>query len=284
MAKHIQRSLITNELIVTQYLRRPYPIHDNSSLNQLFEIEQNAEFSDGEYPYINALVIGIKGHVTTTRSSGGSYPSSRRHNAEDTTLREHIPFVLRLLNDDLNEEQRKNYGLRKLMDIDGETYVAYYALDLDLSGVNIVKKQLKMRDGKIESETAFNFSSENQTPSIPEDTLDLQDALRNGDSIRTSGMTSIVLDSFHLTEIINVFKILFNDDEGALISEVGYCTSVKRLITAPGANGETISFNEMIGCQIGTFVAQFHKIESKDDVIDLSMDFGATATRATYSE
>lgn len=284
MAKQIQKSLTSNELIVSQYLKRPYTIHKNSSVNQLLEIEQNAQFNDGEYPAINAITIGIKGHVIKTSASIGSTTSSRRHNAEDTTLRHHIPFVSRLLNDDLTEAQRSNYGLRKIEEINGESRVNYYAKVLDMSGVTIDKKRLKMRDGKLESEVVFNFSSENQAPSIPEESLDLQDALMNGDSIRVSGMTKIVLDAFDLAEIINVFKVFFNEDEDAFISEVGYCTSARRIITVPGANGETISFNEMIGCQIGTFMSHFHKIESADDIIDLSMDFGVTATRATTSE
>jgi len=284
MAKKIQRSLTTNDLIVHQYLKRPYPLYENSTINQLLKIQENAELSDGEYPYINAITIGIKGHVIETSTAGGGYPSSRRHQATDTTLRQHIPFVLRKLNDDLSEEQRRFYGLRRIEKHMGEDHVAYYAKDLDLSGVTVQKKALKMREGKLESETTFNFSSENQSPAIPEESLDLIDALKNGDSIRTSGMTKIVLDSFDLSELINVFKIKFGDDEGALISEIGYCTSVRRIVSVPGADGENIAFSEMVGCQVGTFVSQFHKIESKDDIIDLSMDFGATATRATVSE
>lgn len=285
MAKKIQQAATTSRLMVAKHLGLPYTLLPNSTVNERLEIEQNAELNDGEYPNICCVVFGIKGHVTENSSAmGTTSPKSRRHRPRDTALREHIPAAMRLLNDDFNEVERKRYGLREIVEHEGETHVIYWAYRIDLTSVNIEDVILRMRDGELESEDSFSYSSSDLRPSIPEINVDLNDALTDGDAIRSAALTKIVLNAADLTEIINVFKILYGDDDLALISEWGYCTGVDRIVQVPGANGENIAFNEIIGCQVSTFVSQFTKIESNEDIIDLSMDFGSRATRLTISE
>src|SRR5574344_1159200 len=94
-----QRTVYNVALHLAMLFNKPYKILSNTTLNEKFEIEANNELADGVYPSLKYIGIGIGGSVLLDNTDAYTYSE---HSPVQGALFEHIPYVLRKPNNDID--------------------------------------------------------------------------------------------------------------------------------------------------------------------------------------
>lgn len=134
MVKSSQLSIYGLALINAMLANRYYKVHKNTTLNEKFNILPTDHTPQGTidvpiFPRPKLFVLGVGG--TPYIDNVGSYKYSQ-HSVLDAALFKHIPFIMRKVNDDIDQFTRQKYRLRKTLLVKGEEYYAYYAKVCDL--------------------------------------------------------------------------------------------------------------------------------------------------------
>lgn len=270
--RNVTNTLWSNHLAVSAFLDRPFEIFEHTTLNEKHGIHASEVLQPGQMPSMGYYVIGNGGHGSITGQGGMALTYPLEHENDHAALYNQIPFVLRRLNDDLPEAQRQLYALRKQVQFGGVDYIAYWAKRIDLSDVIVDLKRVTIVDGQ-EVSVPYVPTSDCLNPIPP--------AQPNGGSTSTSGeylaSTAIVSIPFaerDVTELFNVAKIIYGDERYAVISEFAYCTGVDRPVTISTPLGQ-VTFNEVIACQIASFVTAHYELVYLNQGFDLKAQVGA---------
>lgn len=134
MVKSSQLSIYGLSLINAMLANRYYKVHKNTTLNEKFSIYPTDHTPMGTieqpvFPRLRYFVLGVGG--TPYIEDVSSYKYSQ-HSVLDAALFKHIPFIVRPINDDIDVITRQKYRLRKMIEINGNQYYAYYAKVCDL--------------------------------------------------------------------------------------------------------------------------------------------------------
>jgi hypothetical protein len=270
--QHIVRSAAGANLQTCQLLKKPLVLLENSTLNQKFNIQKDTIPADSDIFSMQYLTIGNMGHRMLLGSNNIPYPSPVQHLPEHSGLYNHIPFVLRLPNEDLTPQERIRYRLRRMEQHDGTTYVAYYGLVMDLT-LTQPKLELRVVDGDNVTSTPFAYTLDNLNPTQP--TIPPGQGLVTGsDYIASTAKVPFKLTADDVVELLNVANILYGDENYAIISEIGVCHGVDRVVTGD-FNGQSASYTEVIGCQITTFVSSFFALPFMNTGVDVTFDVGS---------
>ena len=118
------QTIYSIQLMNRMLIGKPYKPLPNTTLNELFGIEERTRKSD-IYPKINLITIGYNKN-TITESTTKYKLLNNQHSATDAALFNHIPFYLRK-ESEINLYPIPPYlRLRKKLIINNETYIAYY--------------------------------------------------------------------------------------------------------------------------------------------------------------
>ena len=224
----------------------PYTPLPNTTLNEKFDILQykQTEYYDSsiiKYPTIKGITIGNGGSNVINTDIGNL--SLGKHSPVDGALYNHIPFVIRDIDNDLEDSEKLNYRLRKTFYIDNKEYVAYYVklfteddlyyrpeiLYIDL---NATIPSIKLFDTN-------RFDILNPEPSLNNQMSSYENSVQTVNMLRFK----FNLDSNDLLELKNVFNILNIQDR--LLTELGVVT---------GIDIDTGNGNELIYTQIAYFL------------------------------
>lgn len=124
MVRNSQRTLYNVDLHLHQLLGKTYEPIENTTLNEKFHVLPNEKLPEGIYPTLKYYAIGVGG--TANIENVNKYSFSE-HLAVDAALFEHIPFIMRNINEqDLTIEERANYRLRVVKNFNGINYACYY--------------------------------------------------------------------------------------------------------------------------------------------------------------
>lgn len=263
----VQSALLQSAL----QLGMPHVIQANSSLNQKFDIQATVAPADTDTFAMKYVAIGNGGHKLVTGVNGISTPEPIQHSPTDAALFNHLPFVLRLPNQDLTAAQRANYRLRRIESINGTSYVAYYLKVIDLS-LTLPGLELRTVQNGIMTSTPYAPQLSDLSPTPP--------AISSGGVITTSGnfiaatsKVDFTLSADDITELLNVSNILYSSDSFALISEIGLCSGVDRAVTGD-FNGTSAGYTEVIGAQVMNFIDSFFPAKFNNNGLSLSFDVG----------
>lgn len=270
--KSICPSIWSTYLLTCHHLNVPFVIQPNSTLNALLEIQASASLQANEKPGLHYLTIGNGGHRAVTGADGFPLTDSIDHQADHAALYNHIPFVIRDLDDDLAPEQRANYALRKQIVVDGLNKIAYYAKRINLNNIEVKIKKTVVEDG-VATSTDYVTSSANLHP-IPPVLPPVGAISTSGEYLSTSAILSIPFTEVDVAELLNVARTLYNDERYAVISEFGFCTGVDRIVQISTPLGQA-NFSEVIACQIATFVSAHYEMLFNTKGFDFSIETGA---------
>lgn len=270
---YIVRSAAGALLQDNQALNKPHSLMANSTLNQRFDIQQTTLPSETDVYGINYITIGNKGHSFQIGQDNVPYIQPIQHLPEHSGLYGFIPFVLRKPSNDLDATTRAQYRLRKIITIGVETYVAYYAKVLDKTATNpILELRTVDENGNVTS-TPFAYTADDLQPvppAIPPGTA----LVTSGNYIAATGKVPFVLTAFDVQELLNVSNILYGSYNQALISEIGICHGVDKIV--PGDfNGNTLNYTEAIGVQIHDFVSTFFAAQFQNQGTTMTFDVGS---------
>ena len=239
-----QRTIYGVKLQTAMVTGKPYTIKPNTTLNEKFEILKDTAaitLEKGFYPEINYFCIGNGGSTLASGVKGYTYS---RHSALDAALFNHIPFVLRDANNDLTGTDKDRYRFKKLINIEGKDYYAYFLKKITTidvpSELYIVNKL-----GTDHKLSLFSTNVEELLNPVPIDKSELIDRTDESAFIVSLAKIHFALEAEDLKELENVYKIL--KIENTPITEVGICSGTD---TTYRPIGNTASYTEAMNVQI----------------------------------
>lgn len=261
-----------------QFLAKNLPIKANTTLNEKFNIQPTVAPAETDYFSMKYAVIGNGGHTVAIGPNNGSSGASLStpvpvmHTPRHTALYNHLPFALRLPNQDLPAAQRAGYRMRRLEQHDGKTYVAYYAKVLDLSQTLPTLEYRTVKDGATTS-TEYIPTLGDLSPTPP--------ALTTGTVITTSAdyvaataKINFTLAPSEIDELLNVSNIIYGSENYAIISEIGMVAGVDRQVSGD-FNGISASYTEVIGARVTHFISSFFSAKFNNGSISAMLDIGS---------
>lgn len=271
----VTRSLWGAELQASLALDLPYTLRENTTLNQKFGVEANQGLEpNGKKPSIKYLAIGKGGHKNSIGADGTPFTSPLQHDPSDAALFDHIPFVLREVDNDLSVAERTGYALRVPTTINGKNYFAYYLKRLDLSTVNTKLYKTTVIDG-VSTTVNYTPTSDNLNPEKPE-MPNTGVITTSGDSLSVSALVELLFTEQDAANLVEVADIMFGNPMLAVISEMALCSGIDKVVTGPGPGNTQINYNEVIGAQIATFISTYYSIAFSNKGFDLILELGAT--------
>jgi len=206
---------------MAKLLNTPYKVRSNTTLNEKFNINTDINLEDGVYPSVSYYAIGVGGVGYTNDPDVYNFST---HEPSNAALFEHIPFIMRTLDNDLVESEQANYRFRKNIIINGVEYIAYYLKVIDTS---LIIDDIYIVDvsNEVSKLSKFNTNDSNLLNPTPRDPT--SNLLNDVDAryITSAAKLKFSLSTSELSEIGNVLEIIYSDKNKA-ISEIGVCSGV----------------------------------------------------------
>lgn len=263
---------LSNYLQVSSFLDTPFQQFEDTTLNQKFDIQASALLPPGSRPALKFYTIGIGGHGYTMGPNSIPLSQVIDHSSGDAGLYRHLPFVLRPINDDLTAGERSRYCLRKIVEVDGTNYVAYYGKRLNMTGVipKMTKRTIVDDQTVIEE---YVYTEANLSPTPPE-IPNTGAVTTSNEYLATSAIIPMPFTEADVAELYNVAEILFGDRRMAVISEFGFCTAVDADVSINTPAG-AVTFKETICAQIATIISGHYEMIYNSKGFDFNLEVGA---------
>lgn len=272
--KTITRTILGSALQTAKFQGLPHVIVPNSTLNEKFDILANDKPASNVYPDTKYFCIGLGGHRTQIGADSIPYISPIQHRASDLALFKHLPFVLRELNNDLTAVQRDKYCLRKLVTHNGRNYVAYYGKRLDQSNTDVDMKRTVNNNG-VSTTQPFVPTSANLNPPQPE-ISPTGVVTTSGDYLSVASVVPIIFNANDVLELLNVARVLYDNEEMAVISEIALCAGVDKTAQGQGTGNTVFNYKEVIGCQVVSHMTTYYPMSFLNDGFETQIELGAT--------
>lgn len=227
------------------------------------------------------LVIGNKAHYNVTGPVGspptqGTLPHKARHSG----LYGLIPFIARPVTSDLTSLQRQLYRLRKTLYRDGVLYAVYFGRVLD-TGAVAVETTLTTVTAGVGVTTPFAPTVNDRRPQLPD-----VGTTNDGSYLQVSAVMNIAFTATEVQEIIDAVALFYGDASYAVISELGLCTGLDKVVTAKypndlGAPQVTTpvtpdTYYEAAGVQIAAHVTTTYPLQAFLGGLQIPIDVGTT--------
>lgn len=275
IVRSVVRTIYAAHLSTCKMLNRPFTILPNSTLNQKFNLYKDELPLINEYPAVQYVAIGNKGATYEVTTSGMVLTTPTPHLPRDAALFNHIPFVVRNINDDISSTERVKYRMRVPITIEGTVYVAYYLRALNMTSVT-PGVQLRNVDTTGNTITTTNFVPVpgDLSPTPPDvSNIDINDP--SGDYLVSSAVINLTLNQEDIANIMEGCAILYGDPRYAVISEIALCSGVDKVLS--GTFGSvTSNYTEVIAAQVTSFIAQYHALSSATTKVDIDFDVGTS--------
>ena len=228
-----QRTMYAIDLQMNMILGRPHKSLINTTLNEKFNILPLEDVPENAYPKLDYLVIGIGG---TEMVDGTPYMFSK-HQAIDAALFQHVPYIMRTIDDDLLPEERNNYRLRTLETINGIEYIVYYMKKITnyVCRDNLFEVTSKNDIHILTPMNTNTYELLNPVPRLVENYLDYNDRKYFAKTVKVE----FALSSEDMQNIEEAMMIKFG--KITPISEIGLCSGID-----VDNNGITESTNVLI--------------------------------------
>lgn len=252
----------------------PFELKPYTTLNERFGIQDGIVPSPTQYPKLGYMAIGNGGHRMVVGAGGKSKPEPIQHLATDASAYDPMPFILRLPSEDLTPVERARYALRKEVIYNGLTYIAYYLRRIDFSGVLTSMEYRTVQDDGSTVVTPFVPDNSNLFPT-PQPLSNSGVNLISGEYVSASAKVTIMLSPWEAEELLNVARVMWDDEDFAIISEIQLVTAVDRNINVTGPSGSFL-FNEVIAAQVASHISAFYPIRFSRNGIEIYLDIGAS--------
>ena len=261
-----------NALMQTSiYLKKPHVLLPNTTLNQLHGIRENEVLLENEMPSMRYIAIGNKGHRTEAGIDGINISRPIPHETTHTGMYNQLPFVLKLPSEDLSATERDKYRLRKVVTINGVTYIAYYLKVLNLSNT-VPKLELRTTEDGVTTSSSFEFAPSSLKPAMPLIGSN-QVLVTSGDAVAATARIKFEITAQDAEELREVARIIYSDENYAIVSELSTVTGVDRIVTGE-VNGVNIQYNEVIGAQIASFMSTYYPFSILRNGAEIDLDIG----------
>lgn len=266
----VTRTIYGSALQTAQLLGIEYNLLNNSTLNQRFNVQENAALPAGQYPKLQYFCIGTGGVRLVAGADGNPRTEQVQHRAKDASCYAPFPFVLRSIDNDLSLAERMKYALRVTEEYNGESYVAYYLKRIDLSGVVLNVEKRIINDGVITS-SAYVPDSTALVP-VPPVIANLGANILTSEYLTSSAQLILTFTEDEITELLAASVIKYGTDDYANISEIGLCSGLDKVVSLLDGT----SFKEAIGVQIVSHITTWHSVKYTNGGISGIYDVGGS--------
>lgn len=273
MSKSIVRTIYGDGLQHAKYLGLPYQPQPKTTLNERFEVNAGVQLPLGKYPYTVYYAIGDGGHSFELGNNQRPRIKYLEHYPEDAACYTPVPFVLRPIGNDLSAAQRAMYGIRRVETYMGVQYYAYYLKRLDTSKVDQQYWRITVKDGQ-EVPTPFVPDTANLNP-VPRDLPPTGVVTSDGSYLTVSSIVTLDFNEFDAMELRNVAKVIYDDEELAIVSEIAFVSGADRDVTVPSGAQGNVNFKEVICAQVNCFVSTFHDVYNNNLGFIYDYDLGS---------
>jgi hypothetical protein len=270
--EHVTRTAYFSALQSAMVRGGAYQWLQYTTLNEKFGVMPGEYPPAGVYPTLGYIAIGRGGLDMNTGADGQVYPDVLQHKSTDAALFNHMPFSLRLPDDDLPADRRNRYAMRVQKTFNGLTYWAYYLkrVDFTQAATDLFIKQVLDSGDTTVTDFVPDESNLNPTP------VDMSDAGTNllaGYSVIASTIITLPLDDFDIAEIRAASQIITQATGRAIVSELALCTGASKQINAPTQTG-TFPFLEAVGVQVATFVQSLYPLDYINTSLNDQLELG----------
>ena len=272
MDNNVTRTVYGAAVQTSLLLGLPFSYPEFSTLNQHLNIQKDTTPSQLDRPNLGCYVWGNRGHSMIAGLDGIPLNEVVQHRATDAGLFGQLPFVLREVNQDLTALERAKYVLRRQEERNGRIYYAYYGRRLNKTNLSVGMYYTQVQNG-VGTVTNFVPKQSNLTPK-PQQLSNSATNVLNADYVAARARLNLKLDETDVAEMLNVAKVIYDDERYAVVSEIGLCTNVDKNIDAPSFGGGTFVFAEAIGVQIATHVATYNPLLQTNTGVQIEMDIG----------
>lgn len=260
VTRHAQGSLTQ----LCQFFGKPIPAGSlvNATLNQKFTIFPDTHAVEGTYPIAKLFCIGnggASGSMTSGTLSIKEIPHLTRHAA----LYNHLPFIIRPIDNDLTD--RTPYRLRKIIDIRGDSYIAYYAKVINLADTSPVLELRNINAGVV-TVTPFTHTSGDLTPTQP--VIGVGEAIAVGnDYIAASALITFAMTATERDEFKAACDLIYNEEGHSNIFElaIASCTDFT-------ANASGVIYTEASDAQILSSIATSLPMKSLNSGVSVTIN------------
>lgn len=272
MDNNVTRTVYGAAVQTALLLGLPQTFPQYTTLNEHLSIQKDTLPAISDRPSLGYYVWGNRGHTVINGADGIGLNEVVQHRATDAGLFGQLPFVLRETNQDLTAVERAKYVLRRQEEREGVLYYAYYGRRLDKTNLSVGMYYTEVQDG-VSTVTNFVPTQANLTPS-PQQVSNTATNLINADYVSARARMQLAMTEQDVAEMLNVAKVIFDDERYAIVSELGMCTGVDKMINAPAYGGGSFQFAEVIGCQIAAHVAVYNPLLQTNTGVSIEMDVG----------
>lgn len=269
-------TIVGDEIMLCQYHGIPYVPRANTTQNELLGIQPNMPLQEGEFPKTRWWGVGMGGHKLTAAANGKPKISTVKHEPTDGGCYELMPLVARLESQDLTEDERKQYALRKRIEHEGKNLVLYYLKALDLTKTKTELFKINVENG-VTTSLPFVPSTTNLKPTPPTVVPNqVVPSLADGNYTKSVAKTTIPMTEKDILEYRNACALLLGDEELAVISEVMLVAGVVRRVNVPGPGGGQISFDECCVATAMHFTSTYENLNFADAAFDMVIQVSTT--------
>ncbi|BAS04891.1 hypothetical protein [Ralstonia phage RSF1] len=270
--EHVTRTLWFSALQSAMVRGAAYKWLRYTTLNEKFNVLPQQYPGAGAYTKLGYIALGRGGLGMSTGADGQTYPTILQHKSNDGALFNHMPFSLRLLDNDLPAERRSRYALRQQVEYNGTPYWAYWLKRVDFSqaDTDLFLKQTLDDGSSTVTDVVPDESTLNPTPT---DLTESGTNLLAGYSVLASTIISLPLDDFDISEIRAASQIITQRADRAIVSELALCTGADQVIQAQSQTG-TFPFTEAVGVQIASFVQAMYPLDYINQSLADNLELG----------
>lgn len=267
MSTKITRTFYGSELQAAQFPGVPWAMRANTTLNEKFNVL--AGVAPSTLPKAKYFAIGRGGHQSATGVDGSTLIDGVPHVADHASCYLPFPFILRAINNDIDNTTQQKYALRQQVTINGVQYYAYWLKRLDLSAAVVSTAINTIANGAVTNTANFNPQSSVLSPVPPVVNSAGANTLVN--QIGVTSMTApIAFTQAECTELLNAATIMYGDPAYAIVSEIAVVSGVDYPITLPSGS----TFNEVIAAQVCTHITTFHMVSASANGFSGSYNLG----------
>lgn len=251
-----------------------------TTLNEKLAINAGVLPATTDLTNLQAWVIGNKGHQNVIGAEGIPKMEPVPHRATDSSLYGQLPFVLVPVTTDISQIARANYCLRREEVWDGIRYAAYYGRRIDFTNT-VPQMQLTTVVNSVPTTIPFVPSSSNLNPTPPDITSTGVNTV-DGSYVSATAALTLTLTEDDATQLLNVAKVVYGDQDLAIISEIGLVTGTNKVVSVTSTAGN-FTMNELIVAQIGAYVPAMVPLVFNNTGTTIALNVGASEPNLTLT-
>lgn len=275
---NITRTLFGARIQAELLLGLPHRAVQFTTLNEKFNVQAGAVATNNAVPALGYFTIGRGGHRNMVGSDNTSYPDDVGFSPEYGALYRHLPFIMRAVGDDLDPATRGRYCLRTLLPVNGVNYIAYYGRRFDKTGLTVAMNHNLPTEGNGSTPpsvvvTPYVPDSANLNPVAP--ALPPTGAVTtNGAYLSTSAALNLSFSEADVAELMNVGRLLFDNERQMVVSEIGLVAGVDQVVTSSAATG-SVNYTEVLQATLAGHIMTYYPMAFMNKGVQQSLELGA---------